>query len=102
MGSSGAAGEHHSWLSLARLVVGRKEGELRLALDQRVRLAWQPALQCMLLACRQDAASLLAALLPPSTAASPMPPKKIGAGGCTVTHINITEKVSLLMTTGKQ
>jgi hypothetical protein len=94
---SGFGGEHHSWVCLARLVVGRKEGELRLALDQRVRLAWQPALHSMLLAAAEDAAALLTTLFPVPAAA------KSGGGGRScqmITHINITEKVSLLMTTG--
>jgi hypothetical protein len=96
--SSGGGGDHQSWVSVARLVVGRKEGEeLRLCLDQRVRLAWQPALHAMLLAAGEDAASLMAALLPPRTAAAAS-----GGGGHTViTHINVSEKVSLLISTGQ-
>ena len=95
--SSRSSGEHHSWVSIARLVVGRKEGELRLCLDQRVRLAWQPALHCMLLAAGEDVASLWTAMLPASAA------KTAGGGSgqqSVVTHINVTEKVSLLISTG--
>ncbi len=96
--SGGGGGDHQSWVSVARLVIGRKEGEeLRLCLDQRVRLAWQPALHAMLLAAGEDAASLMAALLPPRTAAAAS-----GGGGHTViTHINVSEKVSLLISTGQ-
>jgi hypothetical protein len=95
--SSGGGGDHQSWVSVARLVVGRKEGEeLRLCLDQRVRLAWQPALHSMLLAAGADAASLLAALLPPKASAA-----SGGVGHTVITHINVSEKVSLLMSTGQ-
>jgi hypothetical protein len=98
-GGGVGGGDHQSWVSVARLVIGRKEGEeLRLCLDQRVRLAWEPALHSMLLAAGADAASLLAALLPPRTSAA-----SGGGGGHTlmITHINVSEKVSLLISPGQ-
>ena len=83
-------------LSLPQVALARKEGDVRLTVSQRVRVAWQPSLHLTLLRLVQDWGEARALLLP----TIPASPTTRAAAPVTF-HLVVSDKVTALLHTGQ-
>jgi len=89
-----AGEEDMVWVSLPGLNITRKEGDIRLVVSQRVRMAWQPSLHLLLLECRVQAAQLVS-LIPQSPNPAPLTNSTMGT-----VHVSFSEKITITLQTG--
>jgi len=85
------------WVSLPGITMTRKDGDTRVTVSQRVRLAWQSSLHLLLLNCKEQVMQL-ASLLPTRSNNEASSSNKNTLG---IVHITFSDKVTLTLYTGE-
>ena len=100
----GGGGEDLVFLSLPHLVLVRKELDLRLAVGQRVRAAWQPSLHLTLLRAVKDVEELKNLVTSTTSPITPPSPEAISnpkLPSTTTLHLGVSDKLTISLHTGQ-